>query len=88
MYAAPTFYDEVGPGTRVHVLNSPEAPAPPDEGKAVPNASVPPDPAPPAPPPEPPIADTTTTVAPAPPTTSGVFVPSTLPGGPPVPPVP
>jgi peptidoglycan hydrolase-like protein with peptidoglycan-binding domain len=88
MYAAPTFYDEVGPGTRVHVLNSPEAPAPPDEGKAVPNASVPPDPAPPAPPPEPPIADTTTTVAPAPPTTSGVVVPSTLPGGPPVPPVP
>ncbi len=43
MYAAPTFYDEVAAGTRVHVLNSPEAEAPPDEGKAVPNAVPPPD---------------------------------------------
>ena len=46
MYAAPTFYDQVGAGTRVHVLNSPEAVAPPDEGKPVPNAVVPTDPAP------------------------------------------
>jgi len=53
MYAAPTFFDQVSTGTRVHVLNSPEAPAPPDQGKAVPNAVAPP--------------DTTTTVAPAPP---------------------
>jgi lipoprotein-anchoring transpeptidase ErfK/SrfK len=30
MYAAPTFYNEVPAGTRVHVLNSPEAVAPPD----------------------------------------------------------
>ncbi len=51
MYAAPTFYDQVSGGTRVHVLNSPEAEAPPDEGKAVPNAVAPPD-------------TTTTTVAP------------------------
>ena len=43
MYAAPTFYNEVPAGTRVHVLNSPEAEAPPDEGKAVPNAVPPPD---------------------------------------------
>jgi hypothetical protein len=43
MYAAPTFYDQVAPGTRVHVLNSPEAEAPPDAGKAVPNAVAPPD---------------------------------------------
>ena len=43
MYAAPTFYDEVPAGTRVHVLNSPEAEAPPDEGKPVPNAVAPPD---------------------------------------------
>jgi len=87
MYAAPTFYDEVGPGTRVHVLNSPEAPAPPDEGKAVPNASVPSDPAPPAPAPEPPAPapETTTTLAPVSPPTSTVIVPSTLPGGTPVP---
>jgi len=56
MYAAPTFYDQVGAGTRVHVLNSPEAEAPPDEGKAVPNATVPP--------------DTTTTTAPPPVTTT------------------
>jgi lipoprotein-anchoring transpeptidase ErfK/SrfK len=56
MYAAPTFYNQVAPGTRVHVLNSPEAEAPPDEGKAVPNAVAPPD-------------TTTTTAAPAPTTT-------------------
>ncbi len=56
MYAAPTFYDQVAGGTRVHVLNSPEAVAPPDEGKAVPNAVAPP--------------DTTTTTAPAPTTTT------------------
>jgi lipoprotein-anchoring transpeptidase ErfK/SrfK len=43
MYAAPTFYNEVPAGTRVHVLNSPEAEAPPDEGKPVPNAVAPPD---------------------------------------------
>ena len=43
MYAAPTFYDQVPAGTRVHVLNSPEAEAPPDEGRAVPNAVAPPD---------------------------------------------
>ena len=55
MYAAPPFYDQVGAGTRVHVLNSPEAEAPPDEGRAVPNATVP--------------ADTTTTTA-APPATT------------------
>ncbi|MEN3316146.1 MAG: hypothetical protein V7605_2380 [Acidimicrobiaceae bacterium] len=54
MYAAPTFYDQVAAGTRVHVLNSPEAPAPPDEGKPVPNAVAPVD------------TTTTTTVAPAP----------------------
>jgi peptidoglycan hydrolase-like protein with peptidoglycan-binding domain len=71
MYAAPTFYNEVGAGTRVMVLNSPEAPAPPDEGKAVPNAVAPPDTTPstvPAPSPTTttPKADvTTTTTAPA-----------------------
>jgi len=56
MYAAPTFYDQVPAGTRVHVLNSPEAEAPPDEGRPVPNAVPPP--------------DTTTTTAPAPTTTT------------------
>jgi peptidoglycan hydrolase-like protein with peptidoglycan-binding domain len=67
MYAAPTFYNEVGAGTRVMVLNSPEAPAPPDEGKAVPNAVAPPDTTPstvPAPSPTTtttPRADVTTT---------------------------
>jgi len=66
MYAAPTFYDQVPAGTRVHVLNSPEAEAPPDEGRAVPDAVAPPDTpptttAPPAPP-----APTTTTVVEAP----------------------
>lgn len=59
MYAAPTFYDQVPAGTRVHVLNSPEAEAPPDEGKPVPNAVVPSD-------------TTTTTAAPAPTTTTTV----------------
>ena len=43
MYAAPTFYDQVAGGTWVHVLNSPAAEAPPDEGKAVPDAVAPPD---------------------------------------------
>jgi lipoprotein-anchoring transpeptidase ErfK/SrfK len=60
MYAAPTFYDEVPAGTRVHVLNSPEAVAPPDEGRAVPNATPPPD------------TTTTTTTAPAPTTTTTI----------------
>jgi len=65
MYAAPTFYDQVGAGTRVHVLNSPEAAAPPDAGKAVPNAVAPPD-------------TTTTTVAPpASTTTTTTTVPVT-----------
>ena len=62
MYAAPTFYDEVPAGTRVHVLNSPEAEAPPDEGKAVPNAVAPPD------------TTTTTTAPPAPTTTTTTTV--------------
>ncbi|MDQ3897894.1 MAG: L,D-transpeptidase family protein, partial [Actinomycetota bacterium] len=62
MYAAPTFYDQVGAGTRVHVLNSPEAQAPPDEGKAVPNAVAPPDTTP-ATTPAPESTTTTTTVA-------------------------
>jgi hypothetical protein len=56
MYAAPTFYNQVPAGTRVHVLNSPEAEAPPDEGKAVPNAVAP--------------SDTTTTTTTAPPATT------------------
>jgi lipoprotein-anchoring transpeptidase ErfK/SrfK len=64
MYAAPTFYNEVGAGTRVLVLNSPEAEAPPDEGKPVPNAVAPPD-------------TTTTTVAPATTTTTTTAVPET-----------
>ena len=63
MYAAPTFYDQVAAGTRVHVLNSPEAEAPPDEGKAVPNAVAPP--------------DTTTTTSPPATTTTVVEVPET-----------
>jgi peptidoglycan hydrolase-like protein with peptidoglycan-binding domain len=78
MYAAPTFYDQVGAGTRVIVLNSPEAPAPPDEGKAVPNAVAPtdttpsttPTTTPPAPAPAP--ADSTTTTAPQATTTTTV----------------
>lgn len=61
MYAAPTFYDEVPAGTRVHVLNSPEAEAPPDEGKPVPNA-VPP-------------SDTTTTTTAPPATTTTTTTP-------------
>lgn len=61
MYAAPTFYDEVPAGTRVHVLNSPEAEAPPDEGKPVPNAVAPAD-------------TTTTTAAPATTTTTTTVV--------------
>ncbi len=60
MYAAPTFYNQVAAGTRVHVLNSPEAEAPPDEGKAVPNAVPPP--------------DTTTTTTPPPPETTTTTV--------------
>jgi lipoprotein-anchoring transpeptidase ErfK/SrfK len=62
MYAAPTFYNEVPAGTRVHVLNSPEAEAPPDEGKAVPNAVAPAD------------TTTTTTAPPAPTTTTTTTV--------------
>jgi peptidoglycan hydrolase-like protein with peptidoglycan-binding domain len=73
MYAAPTFYNEVAAGTRVIVLNSPEAPAPPDEGKAVPNASVPPDTTlPTTPATTPPAAVTTTTTPPAETTTTSV----------------
>jgi peptidoglycan hydrolase-like protein with peptidoglycan-binding domain len=86
MYAAPTFYDQVGAGTRVLVLNSPEAPAPPDEGKAVPNAVAPADPAPPAAAPVPaPVAapvevettTTTTVVQPEATTSTTVAPPST-----------
>jgi lipoprotein-anchoring transpeptidase ErfK/SrfK len=62
MYAAPTFYDEVPAGTRVHVLNAPEAEAPPDEGKPVPNAVAPPD------------TTTTTTAPPATTTTTTIPV--------------
>ena len=60
MYAAPTFYDQVPAGTRVHVLNSPEAEAPPDVGVPVPNAVAPPD------------TTTTTTAPPATTTTTTV----------------
>ncbi|HEV2760601.1 MAG TPA: L,D-transpeptidase family protein [Acidimicrobiales bacterium] len=67
MYAAPTFYDEVGAGTRVHVLNSPEAEAPPDEGKPVPNAVVPTDTTTTTSPPQ---TTTTTTVEAVPETTT------------------
>lgn len=63
MYAAPTFYHQVAAGTLVHVLNSPAAEAPPDEGRAVPNA-VPP-------------ADTTTTTSPPPTTTTTSPPPTT-----------
>ncbi len=66
MYAAPTFYDQVPAGTRVHVLNSPEAQAPPDEGRAVPNAVAPPDTTPTTSPPD----TTPTTVVEVPDTTS------------------
>jgi hypothetical protein len=64
MYAAPTFFDEVPAGTRVHVLNSPEAEAPPDEGKPVPNAVAPPD---------------TTTTTTAPPATTTTTTSTTVP---------
>ncbi len=73
MYAAPTFYDQVAPGTRVIVLNSPEAPAPPDEAKAVPDAVAPPDTAPAAPATPP---DTVAAPAPADTTTSTVAAPA------------
>jgi lipoprotein-anchoring transpeptidase ErfK/SrfK len=80
MYAAPTFYDQVPAGTRVHVLNSPEAQAPPDEGRAVPNAVAPPDTTPTTSPPDTTpttvveVPDTTsTTVATIPPVTSSTF---------------
>ena len=83
MYAAPTFYDQVPAGTRVHVLNSPEAQAPPDEGRAVPNAVAPPDTTPTTSPPDTTpttvveVPDTTsTTVATIPPVTSST---STIP---------
>lgn len=62
MYAAPTFYDQVPAGTRVHVLNSPEAEAPPDEGRAVPGAVAPPDTTPTTTPRTDPEPTTTTTV--------------------------
>jgi hypothetical protein len=65
MYAAPTFFNEVPAGTRVHVLNSPEAEAPPDQGKAVPNAVAPP--------------DTTTTTAPPATTTTSTTVAEAVP---------
>jgi hypothetical protein len=88
MYAAPTFYDQVGAGTRVIVLNSPEAQAPPDEGKAVPNAVAPPDTTPVTTPTTTPAPVTTTTVAAAPDTTTttvagpptSTITVSTLPG--------
>ncbi|MDQ4070067.1 MAG: L,D-transpeptidase family protein [Actinomycetota bacterium] len=85
MYAAPTFYDQVPAGTRVHVVNSPEAEAPPDEGRPVPNAVAPPDTTPPTTPttpaPEPttttvPEPEPTTTTEPAP--TTSIFVPPTI----------
>ena len=76
MYAAPTFFNEVSAGTRVHVLNSPEAEAPPDEGKAVPNAVVPTDTTTTT---SPPRATTTTTVEVVPETTTTTGVPATIP---------
>jgi peptidoglycan hydrolase-like protein with peptidoglycan-binding domain len=72
MYAAPTFYDQVPAGTRVIVVNSPEAEAPPDNAKPVPNAVAPPDTAPPTTAPTvpattaPPEPTTTPTTAPTP----------------------
>lgn len=66
MYAAPTFFNEVPAGTRVHVLNSPEAEAPPDQGKPVPNAVAPPD-------------TTTTTTAPPATTTTSTTVAEAVP---------
>jgi lipoprotein-anchoring transpeptidase ErfK/SrfK len=88
MYAAPTFYNEVGAGTRVHVLNSPEAEAPPDEGKPVPNAIAPPDTTPTTGPPPGQAPTTTTTPVQTVPTTtsstvdvptSTIFVTPTIP---------
>ena len=82
MYAAPTFYNEVPAGTRVHVLNSPEAEAPPDEGKPVPNAVAPADTTTTtaAPPPAPTTTTTSVVAVPEPTTTSTtVFVVPTLP---------
>ncbi len=76
MYAAPTFYDQVGAGTRVHVLNSPEAEAPPDEGKAVPNAVVPTDTTTTTSPPQ---TTTTTPVEEVPETTTTTGVTATIP---------
>ena len=80
MYAAPTFYDQVGAGTRVHVLNSPEAKAPPDEGKPVPNAVVPTDTTIPTTT-SPPQTTTTTTVEEIPETTTTTRtrLPATIP---------
>lgn len=78
MYAAQSFYNQVAPGTRVHVLNSPEAPAPPDEGKPVPNAVAPPDTTPSTTPPATtPPATTPTTVATVPDVTTTVAPDST-----------
>ncbi len=78
MYAAPTFYDQVPAGTRVHVLNSPEAEAPPDEGRAVPNAVAPPDTTPATTPSTTVPETTTTTTAPEPePTTTTMPAPTT-----------
>ena len=77
MYAAPTFYNEVPAGTRVHVLNSPEAEAPPDEGKPVPNAVAPSDTTTPTT--APPATTTTTTTAVAVPETTTTSVPVVVP---------
>ncbi len=66
MYAAASFYDQVPAGTRVHVLNSPEAEAPPDEGRPVPNAVPPTD-----------TTTTTTAVAVPEPTTTTTEAPAT-----------
>ena len=81
MYAAPTFYNQVPAGTRVHVLNSPEAEAPPDEGKAVPNAVAPSDTTTTTAPPATTTTTTTTPVVEVPDTTTSttVFVVPTLP---------
>lgn len=76
MYAAPTFYDQVGAGTRVHVLNSPAAEAPPDEGVAVPNAVAPPDTTSTT---QPPATTTTTIIEEPETTTTSSVVVSTLP---------
>jgi peptidoglycan hydrolase-like protein with peptidoglycan-binding domain len=70
MYAAPTFYDQIPAGTRVIVVNSPEAEAPPDLAKPVPNATVPVDTVP---------STTTPTTAPPRPTTVPTTTPTTSP---------